>query len=132
MKRFTPLSIALILILLVACGTQKPKTLESFYNDEKIEQVSKITIQDGSTGIIKEMTEQAQVDEFITQIKDIEFTPQDDQEKRVGWRYRVTLFDHEAEFTFTTDQIGDTYYDSKPNIFGIIDEYFQQLKIDGK
>lgn len=134
MKRFAPLSLTLILILLVACGAQKSRTLESFYSDEKIEQVNKITIQDGSTGTTKEITEQAQIDEFLVLIKDIEFTPQDNQEKRVGWRYRMTLFDfdNEAEFAFTTDQIDGVYYDTNQNILRIVDEYYQQLEIDGK
>ncbi|MFC5602730.1 hypothetical protein [Sporosarcina koreensis] len=132
MKKSLFLILTLSLFIVSACTDTKTQSLEEFYKDAKIENVDKVIIQDGSTGASKVITEQEQIDEFLSMIKDIEFTPQDNQEKRVGWRYSITLFDSETEFKFTTHQIGDTYYDSNPDILPVVDGYYQRLKIDEK
>ncbi|MEH7253445.1 hypothetical protein V7111_15060, partial [Neobacillus niacini] len=108
-----------------ACTIGKTQSLEEFYKDAKIENVDKVIIQDGSIGASKEITVQEQIEEFLTLIKDIEFTPQDNQEKRDGWRYGITLFDGEREFKFTLSEIGDTYYDSNPDIHPIVENYYK-------
>lgn len=75
------------------------------------------------------MTKQEQINEFLSLIKDIEFTPQSKQEKSEGWRYAITLFDGNKEFKFTLNKIGDTYYDSSPDIHLIVDNYYKELEI---
>lgn len=126
---------SLFLILLVglffvsACTNGKAQSLEKFYKDAKIESIDKVIIQEGSTGASKTITEQVQIDEFLSLIKDIEFTPQDNQEKRVGWRYGITLFDGEVKFKFTLNEIDNTYYDSNPDIHPIVENYYKQLEI---
>ena len=117
------------LLLLSACSNGKTQSLEGFYKDAKIENVDKVIIQDGSTGYSKTITNQEQIVEFLSLIKEIEYTPQDNQEKRDGWRYGITLFDGEKEFTFTLNQIDNTYYDSNPDIRPIVDNYYKQLEI---
>ncbi len=117
------------LFILSACTNGKTQSLESFYKDAKIENVDKVIIQDGSTGASKTITNQEQIGEFLTLIKEIEFTPQENQEKRKGWRYGITLFDGEKEFKFTLNQIDNTYYDSNPDIHPIVDNYYKQLEI---
>ncbi|WP_043932779.1 hypothetical protein [Bacillus sp. EB01] len=117
------------LFILSACADPETQTqtLEKFYKDEHIEIVDKVIIQDGSTGNSEVITEQEQINEFLSQIKNIEFTPEDNQEKRDGWRYGITLFDGKKEFKFTLSKIGDTYYNSTPDIFPIVDNYYKQL-----
>lgn len=117
------------LLLLSACSNGKTQSLEEFYKDAKIENVDKVIIQDGSTGASKTITNQEQIGEFLTLIKEIEFTPQENQEERNGWRYGITLFDGEKEFKFTLNQIENTYYDSNPDIQPIVDNYYKQLEI---
>lgn len=117
------------LFILSACTNGKTQSLESFYKDAKIENVDKVIIQDGSTGASKTITNQEQIGEFLTLIKEIEFTPQENQEKRKGWRYGITLFDGEKEFKFTLNQIDNTYYDSNPDTHPIVDNYYKQLEI---
>lgn len=113
-------------IFLYWCKTQ---SLEEFYKDAKIENVDKVIIQDGSTGYSKTITNQEQIGEFLSLIKEIEYTPQDNPEERKGWRYGITLFDGEKEFKFTLNQIDNTYYDSNPDIYPIVDNYYKQLEI---
>ncbi len=115
-----------------ACTNGKTQSLETFYTNAKIISVDKVIIQDGSTGASTTITNQEQIDEFLSLIKDIEFTPQNNQEKREGWRYGITLFDGEKEFKFTLNNIGNTYYDSTPDIHPIVDNYYKQLEIVGE
>ena len=117
------------LLLLSACSNGKTQSLEAFYKDAKIGNVDKVIIQDGSTGYSKTITNQEQIGEFLALIKEIKYTPQDNQEKRVGWRYGITLFDGEKEFKFTLNQIDNTYYNSNPDIHPIVDNYYKQLEI---
>lgn len=129
MKKSLFLTLLLSLFLVSACTNGKTQSLEEFYRNEKIENVDKVIIQDGSTGASKTITKQEQMDEFLSLIKDIEFTPQDHQEKREGWRYGVALFDGEREFKFTLSEIGHTYYDSNPDIYPIVDDFYKNLDV---
>lgn len=129
MKKILFLILLVSLFLVSACTNGKTQSLEAFYNDAKIESVDKVIIQDGSTGASKTITKQEQIHEFLSLIKEVEFTPQPNQEKRVGWRYGITLFDDERKFKFTLSEINNTYYDSNPNIYPIIENYYKQLQI---
>lgn len=129
MKKSMFLTLLLSLFLVSACSNGKTQSLEEFYRAEKIESVDKAIIQDGSTGAFKTLTKQEQIDEFLSLIKDIEFTPQDNQEKREGWRYGIALFDGERKFTFTLNEIDHIYYDSTPDIHPIVDDFYKNLEV---
>ncbi len=129
MKKFLNLILLVSLFLVSACTNGKTQLLETFYKDAKIESIDKVVIQDGSTGASKTIITQEQINDFVSLIKDIQFTPQDNQEKRVGWRYGITLFDSEKEFKFTLSEIDNTYYDSNPDIYPIVDNYYKQLEV---
>ena len=130
MKRFLFLIVLLCLLVTSACSNTKTKSLEEIYKDSEIEELDKVILQDGTTGASKTISEQSEITKFLSLIKDIAFTPQANQEKGVGWRYRITLDDGDKEFKFTTNKIGDTYYDSNPDILPIVDDYYKQSKID--
>ena len=128
MKRW----LALVLIvswLLTACSA-KTQSLEAFYREGGIENVDQIVIVDGSTGYIKMIKDVEQINEFLSLIKDIEFSPQDNQEKRDGFLYSITLYEGERQFNFSLNQIGDTYYNTEPDIYPIVDGYYNSLEID--
>ena len=127
MKKYLFLMLLICLLLLSACSNGKTQLLEEFYNDAKIENVDKVIIQDGSTGYSKTITNQEQIGEFLSLINEIEFTPQENQGKREGWRYGITLFDKESKFNLK--EIDITYYDSNPDIHTIVDNYYKQLEI---
>lgn len=129
MKKCFFLILLVSLFFVSACTNGKTQSLEAFYKDANIENVDKVIIQDGSTGASKTITEQDQINEFLSLVKDIEFTPQDNQEKRDGWRYGITLFDSKREFKFTLSEIDNTYYDSNPDIHPIVDDYYKKLEI---
>ncbi len=129
MKKSFFLILLVSLFFVSACTNGKTQSLELFFKDAKIENVDKVNIQDGSTGASKDITKQEQIDEFLSLIKDIKFTPQNNQEKSVGWRYAITLFDGNKEFKFTLNKIGNTYYDSNPDIHPIVENYYKELEI---
>ena len=52
------------------------------------------------------------------------------REKRDGFLYSITLYDREAQFNFSLNQIGDTYYNPEPDIYPIVDGYYKSLEID--
>ena len=131
MKKSVFLILAFSLFLLSACS-KKPQAFEEFYIDANIETIDKVILQDGSTGATKTITEQAQIDEFLTLTKDIQFTKQDNQEHRSGWRYGISLFDGEENFKFTLSEIDNTYYDTSPDIYPIVDTYYKHLDIEEK
>ena len=126
--------LGLVLVLIVSClltaCSAKTQSLEAFYTEDGIESVDKIVIADGSTGYIKTLTDVKQINEFLGLIKDIEFSPQDNQEKRDGFLYSITLYDGEAQFNFSLNQIDDTYYNTEPDIYPIVDGYYKRLEID--
>ena len=132
MKKNLVLILMFSLFVLSACTGAKTHSLGEFYKDAKIRNIDKVIIQNGSTGASKVITEQEEIDEFLSLTKDIEFTPQDNQEKRVGWRYGIILFDNEREFKFTLSEIGDTYYDTNPDIHPVVDNYYKQLEVEEK
>lgn len=120
------------LLILSACVdtneiTGKTQSLEQFYKDEKIEKVNKIFIRDGSTGASKTVTNQEQINEFLSLINEIEYTPQENQEKRKGWTYEITLYDDDNQFLFYLNNIQGVFYDSNPNIYPIVDAFYKQL-----
>ncbi|MDM5248568.1 hypothetical protein [Lysinibacillus sp. G4S2] len=129
MKKFLFLILLVSLFLISACTNEKTQSLEAFYKEAKIESIDKVIIQEGSTGASKTITKQEQINEFVSLIKDIKFTPQENQEKRVGWKYGITLFDSKREFKFTLSEIDDIYYDSNPDIYPIVENYYKQLEI---
>lgn len=129
MKKILFLILLISLFLVSACTNGKTQSLEAFYKDAKIDKIDKVIIQDGSTGASKTITKQEQINDFVSLIKDIKFSPQDNQEHRVGWRYGITLFDSEREFKFKLSEIDNTYYDSNPDIYPIVENYYKQLDI---
>lgn len=131
MKKTFFMTLFVTLLLLSACTKEstngKTQLLEAFYKNAKIEHVDKVIIQDGSTGASKTITKQEDISEFLSLIKEIRFTPQENQEERVGWLYAIALFDGEKEFKFTLNHIDNTYYDSTPDIYPIVENYYKQL-----
>ena len=129
MKNLLIVSIICSSLMLAGCGA-KTQSLKDFYEDEGIEEISKIKIVDGSTGYAKTITDEETINEFLSLINDIQFIPQENQEARYGWRYSITLYAKEGHFSFTLAHIGDYYYDSEPDIHPIVDEFYQNLKVE--
>ena len=113
---------------LVGCGLET-KTLSQFY-EKDLDDVTKIVIVDGSTGNKKTVTENEVVKEFLTEIKDIKFIPDENQEKRVGWRFPITLFqDDKQAFKFGLSEVNENYYNTEPDIYPIVENFHEILDV---
>lgn len=117
-----------IAIMLAGCGLET-KTLPEFY-EKDLDEVSKIVIWDGSTGYKKKITDKAMIDKFLNTIKEIKFIPEENQEKRVGWRYSINLYEKEKRtFQFTLNEVDGDYYYTEPDIHPIVDEFYKNLEV---
>jgi len=122
------LLIVLILFTLTGCGL-KTKTLSQFY-EKGLDKVTKILIVDGTSGHEKTITDHEVIKGFLKQIKDIKFIPEENQEKREGWRYSITLFqDDEQTFQFGLTQVNDDYYYTEPDMHPIVDDFYKNLDV---
>ena len=115
-----------MLFVLTGCGLET-QTLTEFYPKE-LKDVTKITLVDGSTGNEKTITDQKGVKEFLAKIKDIEFIPDQNQEKRTGWRYSISLYQKsERTFQFTLNEVDGHYYHTKPDLYPIVNTFYENL-----
>ncbi|NEU31335.1 hypothetical protein GN156_11165 [bacterium LRH843] len=117
-----------IVLALVGCGLET-KTLPKFY-EKDLADVTKIVLIDGSTGYKKTVTENEIIKEFLGEIKDIKFIPEENQGKRDGWRYSITLFqDDEQTFQFGLNEVYENYYYTEPDIHPIVDVFYESLEV---
>ena len=124
-------TICLILFMaftLAGCGLET-KTLPQFY-EKDLGDVTKIIIVDGTTGYKKTVTEKEAIKEFLNEIRDIKFIPEKNQEKREGWRYSITLFQDDAQtFQFGLFEVNENYYYTEPDIYPIVDDFYEHLEV---
>jgi hypothetical protein len=123
------LTLSLLVVLLTGCGLET-KTFTEFYTNN-LEDVTKIEVQDGSTGYSKITTDKKVIDEFLNEIKDVQFIPEENQEDRDGFLYAISLYEGEQmTFIFTENEVTDYYYDTEPDIYPIVDSFYQNLKAE--
>lgn len=112
--------------LFAGCSLET-KTLSEFY-EKDLADVTKIVIFDGNTGYKKTMTDNIVIEDFLGDIKDIKFIPDENQEARDGFNYSITLFQEDEEtFQFGLTQVNDHYYHTKPDIYPIVDDFYTNL-----
>lgn len=96
-----------------ALSKPKPMTLGEAYPGD-IMKADRIELLDGSTGEIAIVEDPDAVRAWIRGIKDIRLEPDGNQEGRVGYRFRISLFEGVAsKLDFNPTSIGGVYY--KPN-----------------
>ncbi|MCY9550070.1 hypothetical protein [Lysinibacillus xylanilyticus] len=123
------LALFLFIVLLTGCGLET-KTLTEFYKND-LEDVTKIQVQDGGTGYSKITTDKKVIDEFLSEIKDVQFIPEENQEDRAGFLYSITLYeDEQMTFIFTENEVTDYYYYTEPGIYPIVDSFYKNLKVE--
>lgn len=123
------LTLSVIIIFLTGCGLET-KTFTEFYNND-FEDVTKIQVQDGSTGYTKITTDKKVIGEFLSEIKDLQFIPEENQEDRDGFLYAISLYEGEQmTFIFTVNKVNDYYYYTEPDIYPIVDSFYKNLKVE--
>ena len=106
----------------------EPQILSEMMQDAGIENVNALEVQSGSTGEKKFTTDEALITEFIQQIADVTYTPDPDQEERMGWIYRVTVKDGKNSFEFYPNYVKDVYYIADGDVGGMMESLFQEIE----
>lgn len=120
-----------LFIVLAGCGLET-KTLTEFY-EKDLNDVTKLVIVDGSTGSKKTITDKDKIEELLNEMKDINFIPDKNQEKRAGWRYSIAMYQQdERTFQFTLTEIGEHYYHTEPDIYPIVNDLYEELDIEAE
>ncbi|MER2114114.1 MAG: hypothetical protein ABS960_15645, partial [Solibacillus isronensis] len=92
---------------------------------------TKIQVTDGSTGYSKIIKDKKVIGEFLSEIKDVQFIPEENQEDRAGFRYAISLYEGEQmTFIFTENEVTDYYYYTEPDIYPIVDSLYKNTKIE--
>jgi hypothetical protein len=103
------------------------KTIPQFY-DKNLGVVSKIVILDGTTGHKKTMTSNKVIKGFLSEIKEVKFIPDENQEDRKGYKYSITLFrEDKSIFQFRSEEVNGHYYHTEPDINPIVDRFYINL-----
>lgn len=123
------LTLFLFTILLTGCGLET-RNFTEFYKNH-LEDVTKIQVTDGSTGYSKIITDKKVIGEFLSEIKDVQFIPEENQEDRAGFRYAISLYEGEQmTFIFTENEVTDYYYYTEPDIYPIVDSFYKNTKLE--
>lgn len=117
---------AFFFTLLIGCGLEM-KTLSQLYEGD-LNKVTKLVIFDGNTGYKKTVEDKQVIDDFLGEINDTKFIPEENQEQRDGFNYSITLFqDEEKTFQFGLTQVDGHYYHTEPDLFPVVDKFYKNL-----
>lgn len=122
-----------LLMMLSGCGKREPEPelttqeLQELYPGD-IDDVDYIEIRDGSTGELEKITDQAMIQDWVNEVRHLEFVPDPNQEDRVGFLYAVTLYEHEeAKLSFTPSSTSGHYYIHNEELKLKIKELFESM-----
>ncbi|MCM3128179.1 MULTISPECIES: hypothetical protein [unclassified Paenibacillus] len=121
----------LCLLLLTACQAEPVQpplrtTLSELYPGI-ISNADRIRLIDGSSGHRIWINDSVEVQEWINQIKDVEWVPEEPQEGAVGNIYRMELYEGEdMKLKFTPQQMDRIYYVSDPKFMESVNSLFEE------
>ncbi|MFS1515151.1 hypothetical protein V1503_01350 [Bacillus sp. SCS-151] len=99
--------------------------------EHQLSKVSTVTIVDGSTGYKKTVIDQQVIDAFLENIQYVKFIPDENQEQRDGFRYAITLYEMEdVTFNFSLTKVDGVYDHTEPDMFPILDEFYNRVNIE--
>lgn len=102
----------------------KPITISQVYPGN-IMCVARIELIDGSSGQRVKIEDKNEIDHFLNEIKDEILTPDDNQEPRVGYIFRIALYEgNELKMDFIPNSINKIYYNPNENLNNILRETF--------
>ncbi|GGH22616.1 hypothetical protein [Paenibacillus segetis] len=89
--------------------------------------VDKIELVDGSTGYRKSIQDKAEIQTFISNIKDLVLIPDKNQEGRTGYIYRIIFYEQEeVKLDFIPNAVNNTYYEPNADLLKIINKEFEE------
>ena len=121
----------LILLLLAACqsnneATLLPINIEEAYPGNMMD-VTMIELIDGSSGERVKLTRKSEIDSLLHDIKDLVLEPDPNQEGRVGYLYRLVLYEEERlTLDFLPTSMNETYYLLNEQLHGILQQLYTE------
>lgn len=117
----------IIMIFFVGCSDNDEFTFKELY-DGGPQQISKITITDGSTGFQRIIDSPSIIKDLINELNNITFTTSSIEKNEInGVLYGVAFYENieeEPTFTMTTNIVGNTVLDE--NTSGKLEEIFRK------
>jgi len=118
-------------LLLAACqsnneATLLPITIEEAYPGNMMG-VTMIELIDGSSGERVKLTRKSEIDSLLHDIKDLVLEPDPNQEGRVGYLYRLVLYEEERlTLDFLPTSMNETYYLLNEQLHGILQQLYTE------
>ncbi|MFC4356270.1 hypothetical protein ACFO0S_14510 [Chryseomicrobium palamuruense] len=140
MKKWWLLNIILMVLMLSGCMSSQandnrpdvsklePQSLSEMIQDAGLENVDALEVQSGSTGEKKDTTDPILINEFMKQIASVTYTPDPNQEERIGWVYRVTANDGDKSFEFYPNYVENVYYLADGDVKEMMEALFQEIE----
>ena len=127
MKRYLLLIFINLLTLLGGCSNYDEKTIEQVLEKGDFMNIEEIIITNGSTGEIKTITDETQIDELLSLINDITLYKDPNQEARDGFLYSLLFKEDSKKLSISNNMVHDTYYTTEPDLAIVLKPFYEQL-----
>ena len=116
----------LLIFLIGGCSNYDEKTIEQVLEKEGFTNLEEIIITNGSTGEIKTITDETQIDELLSLINDVTLHKDANQEARDGFLYNLLFKEGNKKLSISNKMVHDTYYTTDPDLANIIKPFYEQ------
>ena len=116
----------LLIFLIGGCSNYDEKTIAQVLEKEGFTNVEEIIITNGSTGEIKTITDETQIDELLSLINDVTLHKDANQEARDGFSYNLLFKEGNKKLSISNKMVHDTYYTTDPDLANIIKPFYEQ------
>ena len=116
----------LLIFLIGGCSNYYEKTIAQVLEKEGFTNIKEIIITNGSTGEIKTITDETQIDELLSLINDVTLHKDANQEARDGFLYNLLFKEGNKKLSISNKMVHDTYYTTDPDLANIIKPFYEQ------
>ena len=127
MKRYILLIFISLLILIGGCSNYDEKTIEQLLENEDFTNLEEIIITNGSTGEIKTITDETQIEELLSLIENVTLYKDANQELRDSFSYNLLFKEGSKKLSISNSIVHDTYYTTDPDLSNILKPFYDQL-----
>jgi hypothetical protein len=130
MNRYIFFILINLLFVIGGCSSYDEKTIEHVLEKEGFTNVEEIIITNGSTGEIKTITDEIQIEELLSLINDVTLYKDANQEARDGFLYNLLFKEGSKKLSISNKMVHDTYYTTDPNLANILKPFYEQITFE--
>ena len=127
MNRYLLLIFINLIFLIGGCSNYDEKTIEQVLEKEGFTNLEEIIITNGSTGEMKTLTDETQIDELLSLINDVTLYKDANQETRDGFLYNLLFKEGSKKLSISNNLVHDTYYTTGPDLANSLKPFYEQL-----